>query len=115
VRSNLVDGAAAESWRAARARGLSNRAVLLRHGLRLAAVPLLTLAGFLVPALVAGSVIVETVFAIPGIGRLFVEAAFARDVPVLMGLTLMSGAATLAGMVGADLAYVLVDPRVRRE
>jgi len=114
VRATLIEGAAGESWRAARARGLSLPAVMLRHGFRLAGVPLLTLAGFLLPALVGGSVIVETVFAIPGLGRLFVDAAFQRDMPVLMGLTLLSGAATLAGITLADLAYAAVDPRVRR-
>ncbi len=115
VRANLVDSAIAESWRAARARGLSAAAVLYRHGFRQAGVPLLTLAGFLLPGLVSGSVIVETVFAVPGLGRLFVEAAFQRDVPVLMGLTLLSSAATLAGILAADLAYAIVDPRVRRD
>ena len=102
------------SWRAARAGGLSFAAVLRRHGFRQAGVPLVTLAGFLLPGLVAGSVIVETVFAIPGLGRLYVDAAFQRDVPVLMALTLISGAATLAGVLAADLAYAVVDPRVRR-
>jgi len=114
VRATLIENAAAESWRAARARGLSTVAVLFRHGFRQAGVPLLTLAGFLLPALVGGSVIVETVFAIPGLGRLFVDAAFQRDVPVLMGLTLLSGAATLGGILLADLAYALIDPRMRR-
>lgn len=114
VRAALLDNAARESWRAARARGLSTAAVVVRHGLRQAGVPMLTLAGLLLPALVGGSVIVETVFAIPGLGRLFVDAAFARDVPVLMGLTLLSGAATLAGILAADLAYAIVDPRIRR-
>ena len=75
---------------------------------------MLTLAGFLLPALVGGSVIVESIFAIPGLGRLFVEAAFEQDVPVLMGLTLLSGTATLAGILAADLAYTFVDPRTRR-
>ena len=88
--------------------------MLYRHGFRQAGVPLLTLAGFLLPSMVTGSVIVETIFAIPGVGRLFVDAAFQRDVPVLMGLTLLSGAATLAGILLADLAYVAVDPRIRR-
>jgi peptide/nickel transport system permease protein len=54
------------------------------------------------------------VFAIPGLGRLFVDAAFQRDVPVLMGLTLLSGTATLGGILLADLAYAVVDPRIRR-
>ena len=87
---------------------------MLRHGFSQAAVPMLTLAGFLLPVLVGGSVIVETIFAIPGLGRLFVDAAFARDLPVLMGLTLLSGTATLAGIIAADLAYAAADPRIRR-
>ena len=62
----------------------------------------------------SGSVIVETIFAIPGLGRMFIEAAFQRDMPVLMGLTLLSSVATLAGILLADLAYALVDPRIRR-
>jgi peptide/nickel transport system permease protein len=114
VRATLIENAAGDSWRAARARGLSLASVLVRHGFRQAGVPMLTLAGFLLPALVGGSVIVETVFAIPGLGRLFVDAAFQRDVPVLMGLILLSGSVTLAGILLADLAYAAVDPRVRR-
>jgi peptide/nickel transport system permease protein len=114
VRATLLDSSSNESAVAARAKGLSAIAVLFRHGFRLAAVPMLTLAGFLLPALVGGSVIVETVFSIPGLGRLFVDAAFQRDLPVLLGLTLLSGAATLAGILLADLTYVVADPRVRR-
>jgi peptide/nickel transport system permease protein len=114
VRATLIENAAGDSCRAARARGLSLAAVLYRHGFRQAGVPMLTLAGFLLPALVGGSVIVETIFAIPGLGRLFVDAAFQRDVPVLLGLTLLSGAATLGGILLADLTYAVVDPRMRR-
>lgn len=114
VRGILVDNAAAESARAARARGLAPSAIVIRHGFRQAAVPLLTLAGFLLPRLVGGSVIVETIFAIPGLGHLFVGAMFQRDIPVVMGLTLLSGAATLGGVVAADLLYAVADPRVRR-
>jgi peptide/nickel transport system permease protein len=114
VRAVLVEGELAESRRAARARGRSQLGVVVLHGFRLAGVPLLTLAGFLLPALVSGSVIVETIFALPGLGRLFVEAAFQRDVPVLMALTLLTGTATLIGIVTADLTYAIVDPRVRR-
>jgi len=114
VRAALLEGASGDAALAARARGLSTLAVLRRHGFRQAALPMLTLAGFLLPALVSGSVIVETVFSIPGLGRLFVEAAFQRDLPVLLGLTLLSGAATLAGIVAADLAYSAADPRIRR-
>jgi peptide/nickel transport system permease protein len=114
VRATLLESSSNESTLAARARGLSSFAVLCRHGFRQAAVPMLTLAGFLLPSLVGGSVIVETIFAIPGLGRLFVEAAFQRDLPVLMGLTLLSGTATLLGILAADLAYAVADPRIRR-
>lgn len=114
VRATLLDGSSAETIVAARARGLSALGVLVRHGFRRAAVPLLTLAGLLLPGLVGGSVIVEAIFAIPGLGRLFVDAAFQRDIPVLLGLTLLSGGATLAGIVLSDLAYAVADPRVRR-
>ena len=75
---------------------------------------MLTLAGFLLPALVGGSVIVEMIFAVPGLGSLFVNAAFQRDVPVLMALTLLSGVFTLAGIIAADVAYAIADPRIRR-
>ena len=114
VRTVLLENAAGEVVRAARARGLSDWAVLWRHGFRQAAIPMLTLAGLLLPGLVGGSVIVETVFAIPGVGRLFVDAAFQRDLPVLLGVTLLSGAATLTGILAADLAYAWAGPRIRR-
>ena len=113
VRATLLDNVNMETTRAARARGLGFFAALWRHGFRQAAVPMLTLAGFLLPALVGGSVIVETVFAVPGLGRLFVDAVLQRDLPVLMGLTLLSGCATLGGILLADLAYTIFDPRVR--
>jgi len=114
VRATLLEGAFDEAARAARARGVTTGALLLHHGLKRAAVPLLTLAGFLVPTLVGGSVIVETVFALPGIGRLFFDAVFDRDLPMVLGLTLLSGAATLAGIVLADVAASVADPRVTR-
>ena len=114
VRANLLASTHAEAVLSARARGLGRLAILYRHGFRMAAVPLLTLAGFLLPALFAGSVIVESVFQLPGLGVLFLDAAYQRDVPVLLGLTLLSGAAALAGILFADVTYALVDPRVRR-
>lgn len=114
VRASMLEGTLAEGWRAARARGLSEGAILRHHALPQAALPLLTLAGFLLPGLFAGSVIVETLFALPGVGRLFFEAAMQRDMPVLMGLTLLSAVATVVGMLAADVAAALADPRVRR-
>lgn len=114
VRATLAENLSGDAIRAARARGLSIVTVVFKHGFRQAVVPMLTLAGFVLPSLVGGSVIVESIFAIPGLGRLFVDAIFQRDVPVIMGLTLLSGTATLAGIVAADLAYAAFDPRVRR-
>jgi peptide/nickel transport system permease protein len=75
---------------------------------------MLTMLGFLLPGLVGGSVLVETIFALPGLGQLLVEAVAGRDVPVVLGLTLLSGAAVLAGVLLSDLAALAVDPRLRR-
>lgn len=114
VRANLLEAALPAAVRAARARGLSSAAVLVRHGFRQASIPLLTLAGFLLPALVGGSVVVEAVFNVPGLGLLYYDAVVRRDVPVVLGITLVSGVATLVGVVVADLLYAVFDPRVRR-
>ena len=114
VRASLLENAFGEASRAARARGVSVARLLIRHGPRQASLPMLTLAGFVLPALVSGSVIVETIFSIPGLGSLFTDAVLQRDVPVVMGLTLLSSVMTLAGVVAADLGYLLADPRVRR-
>lgn len=113
VRANLLEARTAASGRAVLARGGSEATLLWRHGFRRSSVALLTLAGLLLPRLVGGSVLVEWVFALPGLGRLFVESVLARDLPVVLGVTLLTGTFTLVGVVGADLAYALADPRVR--
>jgi peptide/nickel transport system permease protein len=114
VRTNLLENSSPNAVRAARARGLSARAVLVRHGFRQSAVPLLTLAGLLLPRLLGGSVLVENVFSIPGLGSLLAGAVLGRDLPLVLGLTLLAGAATLAGIALADAAYAFADPRTRR-
>ncbi len=114
VRSSILEGAANAGLRSARARGSSAGRALFTHGLSRSAIPLLTLAGFLLPRLVGGSVLVERVFGIPGLGDLFFRALLARDLPVVLGLTLVSAAATLAGITLADVLCVLADPRIRR-
>lgn len=114
VRANLLESGSAEAARAARARGRSAWSVVWVHGFRQSAVPMLTLVGFLVPRLVGGSILVETIFGIRGVGTLFVESALARDLPVVLGVTLLTGGATLLGILMADLAYVVADPRTRR-
>jgi peptide/nickel transport system permease protein len=94
-----------------RARGATELRLLLTHGLSRAAVPLVSLAALLLPGLVSGSVLVESIFALPGAGRLLYLAAGRRDTPLLLALSLMTAAATLAASVIADAAYRLVDPR----
>lgn len=113
VRTSLLETRSASAGRAVLARGGSDSTVLWNHGFRRSAIALLTLAGLLLPRLVGGSILVEWIFALPGLGRLFVESVLARDLPVVLGLTLLSGAFTLFGVVGADLAYAVADPRVR--
>jgi peptide/nickel transport system permease protein len=113
-RGALVDALRNEFVRAARARGLGNRAVLLRHALRSALAPTVTLAGVAVPALLAGSVLVETVFGWPGMGRLTHEAILSRDYNVITACGLVAGLLVALGNLAADLASHALDPRLAR-
>ena len=97
----------------ARAKGLAERAVVRRHALRNALLPTLTQLTDLLPALVAGAVVVEVVFGLPGMGRLLAEAGAARDYPVLVGGVLLTGAARLLALLLADVFYFWADPRIR--
>lgn len=114
VRTAIVEGTTGEAGRVARARGLGPLRFLLSHGLRQAAIPLLTLAGFLVPRLVGGSLLVEEIFGLPGLGSLMFQSILARDLPVVLGLTLLSGTVTLGAITLADVLASWVDPRSRR-
>ena len=97
----------------ARMKGLSESQVLWRHVFRNAAFPLVTLLGGLLPALLAGSVLVEQIFNLPGMGRLLYTSALARDWPVVTALVLLNGLVTVIGLWLADVGYVLLDPRLR--
>ena len=97
----------------ARAKGLAQRAVIRHHALRNALLPTLTQLAELLPALVAGAVVVEVVFALPGMGRLLAEAATTRDYPLLVGGVLLTGAARLLALLLADVLYLWADPRIR--
>lgn len=99
--------------RTARAKGLPERLVIYRHAFRNAVLPIVTLLGLSVPGLLGGSVIFETVFSIPGMGRLFYNSVFSRDYPVIMGILVLGAVLTLLGNLLADLAYALADPRIR--
>jgi len=112
-RSALVESLGAEYIRAARAKGLAERTVLLRHALRGALAPTITLAGLSVPYFLAGSVLVESIFGWPGLGRVAYDAIFARDYNVITATALVSGVLVAAGNLLADVAVAVADPRVR--
>jgi peptide/nickel transport system permease protein len=99
----------------ARAKGLSERVVIWKHALRNALLPLITLAGFSIPGLIGGSVIFETIFAIPGMGQLFYQGVMSRDYPVVMGILVIGAGLTLIGNLIADISYALADPRIRQQ
>jgi peptide/nickel transport system permease protein len=113
LRGSLLDERTRLYVLAARARGCTERRALFSHALPNALLPLITMLGLSLPFLVSGSLVVEVVFSWPGMGQLMVGAAMARDVPLLMGGTLASAAAVIAGNLLADVAYAVVDPRVR--
>jgi peptide/nickel transport system permease protein len=99
----------------ARAKGLSETRVVLVHALRNSLVPLVTLMASLLPGLIGGSVIVESIFSMPGIGRLGFEAILSRDIPVIMAIASISALLTLVGILLSDIMYAVVDPRIRLE
>ena len=114
MRSAMLENLVQDYVRTARAKGVSNRAVLFRHVLRNALLPLLTLIGLSIPGIVSGAVVVETVFNYPGMGYLFFLAAQDDDFPVLLGVTVVVALATVIGSLVADILYAVADPRVRR-
>lgn len=101
--------------RTARAKGLPEKEVIYRHALKNALLPIITILGLSIPALLSGSVIVEKVFSIPGMGLLMFESVFMRDYNVIMGILIVSAFLTLLGNLLADIAYVYADPRIRYE
>ena len=113
MRTTMVDVLRQDYIRTARAKGLPEPRVLFHHGLRNALLPLITILGLTLPDLIGGSVIAETIFSIPGMGRLFYEAVMARDYPVVMALVTIGAVLTMAGNFLADLAYAAADPRIR--
>ncbi len=113
TKSNMLEVIRQEYLQTARAKGLPERVVLFRHALRNALLPVITLLGLSIPGLIGGSVIMETVFGIPGMGRLFYEAAMSRDYPLIMGILTIGAFLTLLGNLIADIMYACVDPRIK--
>lgn len=113
TRSQVLEVLGQDHVRTARAKGLMEDAVARRHVLRNALTPTVTILGGLLPALISGAAITEGIFNWPGMGRLFLEAAFTRDYPLLLAIFSLVTAATLIGTLIADLLYGFVDPRIR--
>jgi peptide/nickel transport system permease protein len=112
VRTSMIDVLAQPYIRTARSKGLSARVVLYRHALRNSMIPLVTMVGLALPLLIGGAAITEQVFAWPGMGQLAVQAAYAHDYPLIMGITIVVAAAVIMINLLTDLSYVLIDPRI---
>ena len=113
VRSQMLEVINQDYIRTARAKGLSEDTVIYRHGLRNALLPFITMFGLTIPGLIGGSVIFETIFAWPGMGRLGFEAILARDFPVILTLNFISAVLVLIGTFVSDILYAVVDPRIK--
>lgn len=113
MRSSALDGLGQDYIRLARAKGLSQKAVLTGHLLRNSILPMITLIGLSVPALLAGNLLIETLFNYPGLGLMFYNALQNEDYPILLSYTLIAGVLTVAGNFIADVAITIADPRVR--
>ncbi len=113
MRSSALDNLAQDYIRLARAKGLSQRAVLVRHLLRNACLPMITLIGLSIPSLLAGNLLIESLFNYPGLGNLFFNALGNEDYNILLAYTILGGILTVLGNLMADVAITVADPRVR--
>ena len=113
TRATMLDVLAQDYVRTAQAKGLAPRAVLTRHALKNAAVPIMTIIGIGIALLISGAIVTETVFALPGIGRLTVDAILRRDYPVIQGVILIFSATYVLINLAVDLSYMFFDPRIR--
>ncbi|HKZ70864.1 MAG TPA: ABC transporter permease, partial [Anaerolineales bacterium] len=113
LRSSMLEVLSQDYIRTARAKGLVERAVVVRHALRNAALPLVTLIGLDAPALLAGAIVTETVYSWPGMGRLFWQQAGRGDYPTVMAILLIVSTAVVFFQIVTDVAYTMIDPRIR--
>ena len=115
IRNNMLEVLHKDYIRTARAKGLDEKTVVYKHALKNAILPVITILGLSVPGLIGGSVIFESIFGIPGMGRLFYESVMGRDYPVIMAILVAGAFLTLIGNLLADISYSLADPRIRYE
>jgi peptide/nickel transport system permease protein len=115
MRASMLEVIRQDYIRTARAKGLSERVVIFKHGLRNALIPIITLFGLTLPYLFGGAVLIETIFAWPGMGRLIVEAIFQRDYPLVMATSFVTAVLVILGNLLADVLYAVADPRIRND
>jgi peptide/nickel transport system permease protein len=113
IRANMLEVISQDYIRTARAKGMRERSILFRHALKNAAMPLVTLIGLDLPFLLAGAVVTESIFAWPGMGRLFYDHTTRSDFPVLMGILMMISVAVVFFQLLTDVVYTFLDPRIR--
>jgi peptide/nickel transport system permease protein len=113
MRQSMLEVIRQDYVQTARAKGLAEPVVIGKHALRNALLPVVTILGLSLPGLIGGSIIIESIFAIPGMGQLMVQSVFSRDYPVIMGNLVIVATLTLLANLFADLAYGIVDPRIR--
>ena len=113
TRSAMLEVLSQDYVRTARAKGLNERVVVARHAFRNALLPIVTLIGASVPALIGGAIFIESIFGWPGVGRLLLSGVEARDYPVIIGVTFVLAIVTLIANLATDVVYALVDPRIR--
>ncbi len=113
VRSGMIDVLDKDFIKLMYLRKIDKKTILYKHALKNALLPLITIMGLSIPSLIGGSVIIESIFAIPGMGQLFYYSAMARDYPTVMGILAISSLLTLLGNLLADITYAIVDPRIR--
>jgi len=115
ARSGMLEVIRQDYIRTARAYGFSEKVVVFKYAMRNSLIPIITLLATLLPGLIGGSVIIETIFSIPGMGRLGFEAVLSRDYPLIMGVLSISALLTLIGLILSDVLYAVVDPRIKFE
>jgi peptide/nickel transport system permease protein len=115
MRAGMLEVIRQDYIRTARAKGLPEKLVIFKHAMRNSIIPIITLMGYLLPGMLGGSIIIESIFSIPGMGQLSFEAVLSRDYPVVMAIATISALLTLLGILISDLLYVWADPRITYE
>jgi len=113
IRSSMLEVLNSDFIKTAKAKGLTGHMIVWRHALRNSILPVVTYLGYLIANVITGSVVIEQIFAIPGIGKFFVQSVLDRDYPFIMGITIFYAVLLMASRFLADLAYALIDPRLR--